>query len=362
MKKEARPSRMQIILAITGKDIQDALKNRILLTIMIGVALVMVQGKALPLLLKLTDDVPVAVFNQGEGPIVEDLRSHGQVRVIGASSLQELQLIVGEASANILGIVVPPNYGSGDDSSNELTLEGFYAYWMEQEEVAELESLVEEHLGEMTGSTVSLNTVAAYPQPGSGGQPFMSAMVMMLLTTLICLIVVPYLMIEEKETHTMQSLLVSPARIGEVVTGKALAGLAYGLAAGVVVLAFYQVQIVHWWIAIATCIVGSLLAVSLGLLLGSLFENIPVMNLWMSLLVVFLMGAVLLTRYIPASWPDFISAILPWIPTVTLFNTYMLSFTASPPLAQVGANLGILLATTAAILAVVAGIIRRSDR
>lgn len=190
----------------------------------------------------------------------------------------------------------------------------------------------------------------------------MSAMVMMLLTTLICLIVVPYLMIEEKETHTMQSLLVSPARIGEVVTGKALAGLAYGLAAGVVVLAFYQVQIVHWWIAIATCIVGSLLAVSLGLLLGSLFENIPVMNLWMSLLVVFLMGAVLLTRYIPASWPDFISAILPWIPTVTLFNTYMLSFTASPPLAQVGANLGILLATTAAILAVVAGIIRRSDR
>ncbi len=362
MSSEVKPSRMRIILAITRKDILDALRNKILITIMIGVALVMVQGRALPLLFKLTDTIQVAVFDEGEGPIVEDLRSHGEIRVIGAASSQELQQLVGEANGSILGIVAPAEYGSDHLRGNELLLEGFHAYWMEPEEVAELESLVEGHLGEMTGSAVSLNTDAAYAQPDSGGQPFMSAMVMMLMTTLICLIVVPYLMIEEKEAHTMQSLLVSPARIGEIVIGKALAGLVYGLVAGAVVMAFYHAQIVHWWIAIAACIIGSLLAVALGLLLGSLFESIPTMNLWMGLLVIVLMGAVLVVRYVPAHWPAFISAVLPWIPTVALYKAYILSFTANPSLAQVGTYLGFMFACAAVVLAIVAAIVRRSDR
>ena len=97
-------------------------------------------------------------------------------------------------------------------------------------------------------------------------------------------------------------------------------------------------------------------------MLGSIFENIPVMNLWMALLVVFLMGAVILVRYIPTDWPAFISAILPWIPTVTLFKTYMLSFTESPSITQVGTNLGVILAMVSFLLALVAVIVRRSDR
>jgi ABC-type Na+ efflux pump permease subunit len=362
MQDQTRPNRMRIILAITRKDIQDALRNRILITIMIGVAIVMLQGRALPLLIKLSDRVQVAVFNEGEGPIVEDLRSHGEIHVIGAASSQELQQLVGEASGSILGIVAPPDYGSDHLENNEILLEGFHAYWMDPGEVAEFETMIERHLREMTGSVVNIDTDAAYAQPDSGGQPFMSAMVMMLMTILICVVVVPYLMIEEKQAHTMQSLLVSPARIGDVVLGKALAGLVYGLAAGVVVLAFYHAQIVHCWIAIATCITGSLLAVALGLLLGSLFENIPAMNLWMGLLVIILIGAVLVGQYVPAHWPASITAILPWIPTVTLYKTYMLSFTESPSVYQVGTNLGVILVMTSLLLAIVAGIVRRSDR
>jgi ABC-type Na+ efflux pump permease subunit len=362
MMAKGKAGRVRIILAIAFKDIQDALRNRILLSIIIGVLLVMVQGKALPLLFKLTDVVQVAVHNEDESPIVQDLRSNREFRVIEASSSDELRQILAEASGRILGIETPEGYGSDPNQTSILRIEGYYAYWMRPEEIANLEAQLERHLASVTGLEVMLDTEAVYAQPDSGGQAFMSALVMVLMTTLICMIVVPYQMIEEKEAHTMQSLLVSPARIGDVVLGKALAGLVYGLVAGAVVLAFYQAQIVHWWIAVVTCICGSVFAVALGLLLGSLFENIPTMNLWMAILMVVLVAPLIAVRYIPADWPAIVTSVLPWIPTVPLYNTYVLSFTESPSILHVGINLGVVLGSAAVLLAIVAGIVRRSDR
>lgn len=362
MKRTKLQDRLRMILTIAGKDVLDALRNKMLLSIIIGVALVMVQGKALPLLLKLSDIVQVAVFNEGRGPIVADLRSHGGMRVIEASSSLELQEYLAEASGSMLGIVAPASYGGDADPTDELRLESYHAYWMDPEDVASLEALVEGHLSGLVGYTITLDSDPVYALPDSGGQPLMSATVMVLMTTLICLIVVPYLMIDEKETHTIDSLLVSPVRISDIVLGKALAGLAYGLVAGAVVLAFYQAQIVHWWIAAAACLCGSLFAVALGLLLGSLFENLPTMNLWMAVILVVLVAPVLAVRFIPADWPAIVHSVLPWIPTVPLYNTYMLSFTENPSLAQAGSNLGVVLGSAAVVLGVVAVIVRRSDR
>ena len=48
---------------------------------------------------------------------------------------------------------------------------------------------------------------------------------------------VPSLLFEEKETKTMQALLVSPASIGQVVVGKALAGAFYILVTAVMMFA-----------------------------------------------------------------------------------------------------------------------------
>jgi ABC-2 type transport system permease protein len=364
MNNGTRFERLRIILAIAGKDIVDALRNRIVLTIIIGVALVMVQGKALPLLLKLSDTVQVVVYNEGVAPIVADLRSHGGIRVIETESQQDLEQALVEASGESLGIVIPVEYGEEPGPTGELRLEGFYPYWMNLEVVAELETLVEGHLTGVTGHTIHVDTEGhvIYAQPDSGGQLFMTALVMVLMSTLICLIIVPYLMIEEKEANTIDALLVSPARIGEVVIGKALAGLTYGLAAGAVVLAFFHAHIVHWWIAILACVAGSLFAVAVGLLLGTLFENIANMNLWMSLVLVFLAAPVLVVRYLPPQWPAIIGNILPWMPTVALYNTYLLSFTANPSLAQVGMDLGLLFGSAAVVLAIVTWIVRRSDR
>jgi hypothetical protein len=364
MEKSSGMERLRIILAITGKDIRDALRNKILISIMIGVALVVAQGKALPLLLKLSDTPRVAIYNQADVSLITALRTGGEMEVFEISSQQGLDTILAEASGDMIGIVIPVGFGEGEDMDHTSPLEGFYPYWMGRTEVNELELIAESNLSAVIGAPVDIDTQgnAMYPQEDSGGQPFMTALIIVLLTTMICVIIVPYLMVEEKEAHTLEALLVSPARVTEVVIGKALAGLTYGLAAGAVVMAFYQAQIVHWWIAIAACVIGSMLAIALGLLLGSLFNNIANMNLWMSLLLVILMAPVLLIRYVPPQWPAIIGNILPWWPTVVLYRTYMLSFTAAPSLMHAFSYLGIVLACAIVVLVFVARIVRRSDR
>ncbi len=364
MMKRSGLERLRIILAITAKDIRDALRNKILISIMIGVALVVAQGKALPLLLKLSDTPRAAIYDQMDASLITALRAGGGMEVFEASSQQELEKMLAEASGDMIGIVIPASFSEGGDMDPSLPLEGFYPYWMDPEQITELERIAETELIAVIGAPVDIDTQgnAIHPLVDTGGQPFLTALVVVLLTTMICIIIVPYLMVEEKEAHTMEALLVSPARAGEVVIGKALAGLAYGVAAWAVVMAFYQAQIVHWWIAIAACVIGSMLAIGLGLLLGSLFNNIANMNLWMSLLLVVLIGPVLLIRYIPPQWPAILSDILPWWPTVALYRSYMLSFTAAPSLMLVFSYLGVVLASAIIVLAIVARVVRRSDR
>lgn len=69
-----------------------------------------------------------------------------------------------------------------------------------------------------------------------------------------------------KGTYTLDALLVSPARLWQVVAGKALAGLFYCLAAAVVVFAFNTRIVVHWEIAALAAVLGAAFAVAVGLL------------------------------------------------------------------------------------------------
>ena len=59
----------------------------------------------------------------------------------------------------------------------------------------------------------------------------MIATVLVIVLATIGGFMVPYLILEEKQTHTMEVLLVSPASVSQIGTGKALAGLFYCLAA-----------------------------------------------------------------------------------------------------------------------------------
>jgi ABC-2 type transport system permease protein len=172
---------------------------------------------------------------------------------------------------------------------------------------------------------------------------------------------VPSLLFEEKETKTMQALLVSPASISQVVLGKALAGVFYILVTALVIFAFSFAEVVHWEIALLFVACGAFFSVAIGLLLGSLFDKQQDMVGWMTGLLLFLVGAILV-QSLNMQLPVFVKEILPWLPSVALADICRVVYSEVVPSARILIDVIDILVFSLPIYAVVIWRIRRSDR
>jgi len=179
--------------------------------------------------------------------------------------------------------------------------------------------------------------------------------------TLVGIILVPNLMVEEKKEKTMEALLVSPASPGLITAGKALAGLFYALIAGGIVLAFYVPIILNWPLAILALLVGSLCAVVLGLVLGTRFDNGQQL-----LIVAWVFIAPLMLGYFLSLesrfFPEIVGQILAWLPSVSFSRLLMVSMVPVMPWLSWVIDLAFLCALTLILAAIVMRMLRRLDR
>ncbi len=358
--------RLNIIWTIALKDIADALKNRMTLSLILGAGLMMVSGLALPLLLG-GRNIPTAVLlDPHDSPFVRGMSSRSDLSLRLVNSQAELEAVVASSLRPVLGIVIPPDFPQAGAAGGEVEVAGYYAYWANARRIAGLVAFFETQLREASGQGVRIAVEghAVYPQPKSGLLPSLLATNQTILLLLIGLAVVPHLMLEEKETHTLDALLISPARLGEVVVGKALAGLFYCLCAALVIALLNQRWIVHWEIAIAALLLGAVWAVGAGLLSGMLCDNPSLLNLWTGLLLMALVVPLLVTGLASARLPAAIQALLPWIPSVAMMDLIGLSLVeavgAAP--AALWSNVAILLVESLCLYALVLWRVRRSDR
>ena len=148
-----------------------------------------------------------------------------------------------------------------------------------------------------------------------------------------------------KETKTMQALLVSPASIGQVVAGKALAGSFYILVTAIVIFAFSWTEVIHWDMVMLFVVAGGIFSVAVGLVLGSFYEKQQDIAGWMTLLLVLLVGSVLVTM-LGVDLPALVERILPWVPSVALAEIYRAAFSETVSTSQVRTNLWIILAVS----------------
>jgi ABC-2 type transport system permease protein len=356
--------RLRIVWAITAKDITDASKNKTMIAIALGVAFLMLSSQALPLLLKLSAKPTIVIYDAGRSGLLAGLKDSSDLRLRGVASQDQLEERLGEASGVELGLVIPPDFDQMVGAGDPVQLPGYFAHHVGSSDAAETSAFFEKKLADLVGLPVRIltegNTV--YPAAGAGGHPLTTAATLVLVITTICGSLVPYLMIEEKETHTLDALLVSPASIGQVVTGKALAGTFYGLIAATVAFAFNWSMVAHWDLAILVSVCAILFAVAGGLLLGSLFDNPQSVGLWFGAVLVVLMVPLFLVETLSSNAPQVVRSIVPYIPTVLLFETVRTSFSQTIPWAEVLIDLGIVLACSAVLLGFVAWRMRRSDR
>jgi len=163
-------------------------------------------------------------------------------------------------------------------------------------------------------------------------------------------------LVEEKEAKTLDALLVTPARVFDVTAGKGAMGFVLAMTMGIVTLAINGAFGAHPLALTLVLVLAALMAVEVGLILGSWARDAN------TLMTTMKMGGILL--YAPALffiWPD-----LPgWIPR--MFPTY---YFLSPlfevgirgaPLGDVAQELAIGFAICAALLPAVLTMGRRME-
>lgn len=351
---------VRVIWAIAAKDIVDAVKTRAILPAILLMSFLMVLIKVMPSLSAEAHPPRLAIYDAGSSDLLARLELDPKIDLHQAPSQQELDYYLGLLDAVVLGLVLPPDFDRAVETSEQLELDGYVDHWVSESVIAETRSFFEEKLSELTSKPVHINvqsdTVYTHAE---GLHPYTVSTVMTILLTILGLTCAPQLMIEEKQSKTLDALLVSPATSSQIVIGKAIMATVYSLAGAAVVLAFNTALIVHWGVAVLAVIVGASFAIASGLLIGSVVTVKQQLRMWMVILV---QPLVIPTALPPELLPDNVETILSAIPTVALARVFRLAFLESAPFPQFGPLLAYVAGCTALVLATVVWIVRQSDR
>jgi len=215
---------LYIVWAIASKDIVNALKNkntRTNIILMMGMVVFFYWSSTLRPFDKRID---TAVYDEGSSSLTvrpTELADGYTFRFYEASSLQEMERMMGYKQ---LGVVIPADFDQVLASGGEPTLTG-YILWVHRTRVAELEAKYSQKFSELLGQPVRVEIKENFIIPTPGVETSGVYFHILFATFFVTINLVPALMMEEKRTKTLDALLVSPASDGQVVMGKALAGL-----------------------------------------------------------------------------------------------------------------------------------------
>jgi ABC-2 type transport system permease protein len=355
---------LRIVGAIALKDMLEALRNHVTLGIMLGATLLVLSGLGLPRLLAGRGVPTAVVFDPSGSGLVQAWAGREDLQAIEVESQAELERVVVEASQPALGLALPSSFVLSVETDEALALDGYAAHWVDDAQLARQVGFFEAELSQAAGRTVVITTAGhkTYPTPQSGGQTSLYAMHLALQLLIVGIAVVPYLLVEEKEARTLDALLVSPAGHAQVVAGKAVAGAAYCLLGGAVVIGFLNRWIVHWDLALLSVLLGTLVAVGVGLLGGALAENAQVAGLGMTTLVVILLAPALLGVEVISGLPAWAQAAVPCFPTVALVSLIRASLAGDLSGAPIGSHVVVLIVSAAIAYALVVWRVRRAGR
>jgi len=296
--------------------------------------------QALPLLLKFDDRPRVAIYDAARSSLADELRRSRSVQVAEMRSAEEVANSIPEASGPMVGVILPAGWESGKDA---LTVDGYLAASISSSTATRLLSQAESALSTYTGRPVTIQSQIVYPTMESRGHNIMVASGLVLATVLITAILVPHLILEEKRTHTLDLLRVSPASINQVLMGKGIAGLVYGLLAAALLLAFNLGMVSLWGLMLPAILLIILFGVGVGLLVGALAENEGMLQMWIGVLAILLLIPFMLNFANSSRIPEWIQQVMAWLPTTAAYDLMRLSFGNTIQVAQIWPRLAFLL-------------------
>jgi ABC-type Na+ efflux pump permease subunit len=348
-----------MVWTIGSEDIVDAVRNkdtRTNIILIMGMVVFFYWASTLRPFDKRIDTV---VYDEGNSGLMigsAELTDGYTFRFYEADSIHEMERMMGYKQ---LGVVIPVDFDQILTSGGEPTLSG-YILWAHRTRVDELEVKYSAKFTELLGQPMRIeigeNFVIPAPDVETSG-----VHVHILFATMIVVIgLVPALMLEEKRTKTLDTLLVSPSSAGQVVLGKAVAGLFYALLGGGLFFALHWAYITNWGLALLAFVLCAMFSIGIALVLGSFIKSRQHMVIWMFPIVTFLILPAFFSQE-PNLAPS-LKAVFSWIPTSALVRIFQFSLSSSAPLDQLLTNLAVALVSTALVFAAVVWKVRRSDK
>ena len=355
---------LHIIWAITLKDIADALSNKLILSMVIGLSFMLLVPKGMSLII-VPPYTDIIVFDPGSSHLTTELNNSSLFQVRQVDSVDELEQMISSMGFGLgaeFGLVVPVDYDQRTQAGEQPDLNG-YLNWSNRTKAAQIKQEFEDQVEGLIDQPVNIDFAGniVYPTVESALMLGILTITFVTMILMIGISLVPFLLIEEKQTKTLDALLVSPVSVGQVISGKALAGFFYVLVASAVMYAIYWSEVVHWELAILFVIGSGLFSVAVGLVLGSFFDRQQEIGGWiMVLLVIFI--AAMFVELLDLQLPAIIKAIIPWAPSVALGKIFIASFSVGAPMDQIMWNLFSVLVLALLLYAVVIWKIRRYDK
>ncbi len=338
---------LAVIKAITRKDLVDAIRNRYLLTALITPLFVALLFRVLLPGVNSRSLMTVVVHDQSNSTLITELRKTPQLNFVDVDSADATATEVEKRKA-IGGVVVPANFDSDVAQGKQPELTIYVNNKKSTFEQAAFRRILDQQV----------RSLVKHPEParlqwididkdtneqsrgGLGLEQMLLPLLLIMTLGMTGAMVVPLLLVEEKEKRTLDFLLASPASLKEIVAGKALTGATYGVLIAGLLLVINRQLVGNWLLTSLTILLGLLFVVAIGLLMGSLLNNTMQVNTWASSVLL-----VLLAPSFPSlGLPGPIETAMRFIPTYYLTEALKLSLVGAS--SRIWGHLAVVLACT----------------
>lgn len=297
----------RVVAAIARKDIVDAIRNRYLLVALTTPLFVAILFRILLPGISSLNTMTLVVDDPGDSRLVTQLRASPQINLVKAVSTEGLPNEV-ENSEAVAGLAVPVNFNEDVAAGKQPEVKVYVNNKKSSIQQAVLKQMLEQQvlaLVEPIPAKLSWidvgNEAGAQPQAGFNLNTMLFPLLLLITFGMSGALVVPLLLVEEKEKRTLDFLLTSPASLAEIVTGKALTGVVYSALIAGVLLAINHKLVGNWPLTLLALLAGLLFVVAIGLFMGSLFQNTMQVNTWASMVLMVLLAPSFPTPGLPAA-------------------------------------------------------------
>jgi len=317
----------RVVAAIARKDLVDAIRNRYLLVALVTPLLVAILFRVLLPGINSQSNLTVLVHDSGKSSLVAQLRTMSQIKLLEMGSADEAASEVAK-SKGVGALVVPLNFDADVAAGKHPEITVYANHKKNMIEQATFRRLVEQLVLSLVKDPAPARLVwieVAKDPTAQVGELNINQMLLPLLLLLAFgmtgALVVPLLLVEEKEKRTLDFLLTSPASLTEIVTGKALTGVVYSLLIAALLLTLNHKLIGNWPLTLSTILLGILFVVAIGLFMGSLFKNTMQVNTRASLALFALLVPAFPAPGLPAS----LETAMHFVPTYYFIDALKLS-------------------------------------